>query len=161
MSEIKNKEITESTMVATKTYEESKYQESRPYEESIAKLQEIIQAFQKGNMLLNEAVHKYLDSQKLLTSCKERLESFQKAIDTAADKENKDNILLNNKDTQDSRTFEENLNELEEICLHIERDNKIPLDKLEDMYKKGIILIEACKKELEDFQHVISYHQVK
>lgn len=158
MSEIKNKEISKNTINETRAYEETK-----TYEESIAKLQEIIQAFQKGNMLLNDAVHKYLDSQKLLTSCKERLENFQKVIDRDPNDKVavKDNIITSDNTDQNNRTFEENLNELEEICLHIERDNKIPLDKLEDMYKKGITLIEACKKELEDFQHVISYHQVK
>lgn len=125
------------------------------YEEAINKLQEIIQDFQKGNMQLNEAVIKYMQSQELLIICQKKLETFESALEQTEEvKQIKD-------DNSEISKFEDNIKILEDICEKIEKNNNIPLSELEEMYKTSNKLTTVCSKELSEFKHVIEYYKPK
>ncbi len=58
------------------------------YEESYAKLSEIVTKMEQGQMTLDESIKAYEEGMKLLESCEAELQKYEKKISELSNKDN-------------------------------------------------------------------------
>lgn len=111
------------------------------FEQAFEQLNQLIKAFQQGNLKLKEAIEKYEFCKQLIDYCNLKLAELEKPILEKIEHQQLD--------------FEKNINTLE--ALQHQLNSQTSLSQLAQIQTQSAILFQQCQLILEDFQNKIEY----